>query len=163
MCIRDRHWIVRHLIRRPICRLGSKVKVAGKSKILAANTLASPVSRLHGEHSDDDQRSERQRDWTRLVSVAMKIILTFDIKDGPDTLVVITKNTDNDQIVSLLPHRYRVAGAFLRKCVRAPRGDGPSSAWMNCGLSADLIGSRLLFLGEIWENDGRTSHAAIGF
>jgi hypothetical protein len=78
-------------------------------------------------------------------------------------LVVITKNTDNDQIVSLLPHRYRVAGAFLRKCVRAPRGDGPSSAWMNCGLSADLIGSRLLFLGEIWENDGRTSHAAIGF
>jgi hypothetical protein len=71
--------------------LGSKVKVAGKSKILAANTLASPVSRLHGEHGDDDQRSATQRNWTRLVSVAMKIILTFDIKDGPDTIIELIK------------------------------------------------------------------------
>jgi hypothetical protein len=71
--------------------LGSKVKVAGKSKILAADTLASPVSRLHGEHGDDDQRSATQRNWTRLVSVPMKIILTFDIKDGPDTVIELIK------------------------------------------------------------------------
>jgi hypothetical protein len=67
------------------------VKVAGKSKILAANTLASRVSRLHGEHGDDDQRSARQRNWTRLVSVPMKIILTFDIKDGPNTIIELIK------------------------------------------------------------------------
>jgi hypothetical protein len=54
----------------------------------------------------------------------------------------------NDQIVCLLPRRYRVDRAFLPKCVRAPRGDG-RGAWMNCGLSADLIGCRLPGLGEI--------------
>ncbi len=68
----------------------------------------------------------------------------------------------NDQIVCLLPRRYRVDRAFLPKCVPAPRGDG-RGAWMNCGLSADLIGCRLPGLGEVWENDGRTSRAAIGF
>ena len=34
------------------------------------------------------------------------------------------KHRTNDQIVCLLPRGYRVDGAFLPKCVRAPRGDG---------------------------------------
>jgi hypothetical protein len=44
----------------------------------------------------------------------------------------------------------------------APR-EAMAEAWMNCGLSAGLIACRLPGLGEIWENDGRTGHAAIGF
>jgi hypothetical protein len=72
------------------------------------------------------------------------------------------KTRINDKVVSLLPRGYRVDEAFLPKCVRSQRGDG-RAAWMNCGLSIDLIGCHLLGLEEIWESDGRTSHAAIGF
>jgi hypothetical protein len=66
----------------------------------------------------------------------------------------------NDQIVSLLPRRYRVDGAFLRKSVRAPRGDGMDELRSLPPIS--LVAARW-----VWEksgkNDGRTSHAAIGF
>jgi hypothetical protein len=66
----------------------------------------------------------------------------------------------NDQIVSLLPRRYSVDGAFLRKSVRAPRGDGMDEL-------RSLPPISLVAACWVWEksgkNDGRTSHAAIGF
>jgi acyl carrier protein len=56
----------------------------------------------------------------------------------------------NDQIVSLLPRRYRVDGAVLPKCVRAPRGDGRTAV-----LSGDL----LVAACRVWEKSGKTMDA----
>jgi hypothetical protein len=39
---------------------------------------------------------------------------------------------------------------FCQNAFAVPRSDGPSRT-QNCGLSADLIGCRLLGLGEVWK------------
>jgi hypothetical protein len=63
------------------------------------------------------------------------------------------KHRTNDQIVCLLPRGYRVDGASLPKCVRAPRGDGgrvqglplagPTRPPTNCSFSTMGFGAPL--------------------
>ena len=63
------------------------------------------------------------------------------------------KHRTNDQIVCLLRRGYRVDGAFLPKCVRAPRGDGgrvqglplagPTRPPTNCSFSTMGFGAPL--------------------